>query len=160
MTVPSSPVSDDAVPADPADWPETSVSAAVPQPATPQAAARQGFAAQRYSIALAGQVAVVALALPPEIDVTNALDHCAQLCAAVDDGAQLVIADMTLTRFCDSSGFRMLLVASRIAADHGTVFRVVIPPGAAVLRALKTMALDQLLSIYASLPDAMADSGH
>src|SRR5215469_2815816 len=152
MTVPSSPVSDDAVPADPADWPETSVAAAVPQPATPQAAARQGFAAQRYSIALAGQVAVVALALPAEIDVTNSLDHCAQLCAAVDDGAQLVIADMTLTRFCDTSGFRMILAASQIAADRGTKFRLVMPARAAVRRTLATMGLDEVLSIYPALP--------
>jgi len=135
------------------------LSATVPHPAPPQAAARQSFAA-RDSAALDGQVAVFALALPFEIDITNALDSCARLCAAIDDGARLVIADMSLTRFCDTSGFRMVLIASQIAADHGTEFRVVIAPGGTVLRTLKLMGLDQVLSIYASLPDAMADSGH
>src|SRR5215469_4448769 len=159
MTVPFTPTPDDAV-ADLTARPGTGMSATVPQPVPAQAAAREDFAAGRRCTPLDGRVAVVALALPAEIDITNALDSCAQLCAAMDDGAQLVIADMTATRFCDTSGFRMLLLASQIAVDHRTDFRVVMPTGGAVLRALKMLGIDKVLSTYSSLPDAMADSGH
>ena len=160
MSVSVSPVPNDAALADLAAGPGISVSARVPQPLPPQAAALHNFPAESDSVASDRNVAVIALALPTEIDATNSLSHCAQLCAAIDDGAQLVIADMTGTQFCDTSGFRMLLIVSQIAADHGTQFRVVIKTGTAVHRTLKMMGIDQVLSIYASLPDAMADSGH
>ena len=132
MPVPA-PVPDDATASDLRAWPETRASATAPQPEGFQAAAPQHVAAEPGAATQDGRVTVVALALPTEIDITNSLDACVQLCAAIDDGAQLIIADMTLTGFCDTSGFRMLLAVREIAYDRGTEFRIVMPPGGAVL---------------------------
>jgi len=133
------------------------MSAAPPQPEGDRAATRQHLSAEPDSAAQDGGAVVISL--PTEIDVTNSLDVGVQLCAAIDDGA-VVIADMTMTRFCDTSGFRMLLVASEAAADRGAHLRVVVPVGSAVFRTLGIMAFDQLLRVYPSLQDALPESGH
>jgi len=101
----------------------------------------------------------VVVRLPAEIDIANSLDACLQLCVAIDGGAPVVIADMTRTRFCDSSGFRMLLVAADIAAERDAQFRVVVQPGSAVLRAIGVMAFDRVLNIYFRLQEALRDPG-
>ena len=77
--------------------------------------------------------------LPPEIDVTNAEQVCADLCVqvAVAAGTDTVIADMTVTRFCDSAGFRMLLVARDRLAATGVQLEVLVPAESPVMRAIK-----------------------
>lgn len=156
MTVPVSPVPGDAVPSD--LWPGTIASARVPQPAGDQAAARQSRLAGHDFDGPATNAFVVSL--PAEIDVTNALDACVLLCAAIDAGAGMVIADMSPTRFCDIAGLRMLVVASVMAADRRVQFRVVVPPGTAVLHTIDTMELGGVLSIYSTQQDAMGQSGN
>jgi anti-sigma B factor antagonist len=154
MTAPATPAPDGVAPADSVLG--TRLPAAPPQPERDHAAARQHSSPEPDS-ARDGRGIVVSL--PTEIDVTNSLDACVQLCAAIDDGAAMVIADMTMTRFCDTSGFRMLLVASEAAADRGAQLRVVVPAGSAVLRTFRIMAFDQVVRVYPSLQDALPESG-
>jgi anti-anti-sigma regulatory factor len=66
-----------------------------------------------------------------------------------------VVADMTGTRFCDSSGISMLVLGHRQAAANGAELRLVVS-SAAVLHALKLVRLDCLLPIYPSLDAALA----
>ena len=100
-------------------------------------------------------VAPLILVLPEEIDVTNADSIGEQLRSAFGPGVTVVIADMTSTAFCDSSGFRNLLIAHERAGTVGAQLRLVIHPGA-IWRALATMGFDRLLSVYPSLELAQA----
>jgi anti-anti-sigma factor len=100
----------------------------------------------------AGPRAVVAL--PGEIDITNSAVMKASLLAVLD-GPGLVIADMTGTTFCDSSGLRMLIVARDQAEASGCTLRIVIRPDSSVARSLAILGMDRMLPIYASIEDAM-----
>ena len=98
---------------------------------------------------------VVVVTMPAEIDVTNADRIGEELSAAIAGGAGIVVADMTGTRFCNSSGISMLVLAHRQAADNGAELRLVVF-SAPVLRALKLVRMDFLLPIYPSLDAALA----
>ena len=93
--------------------------------------------------------------LPAEIDITNADAIGAALSFAIARSAGIVIADMTGTRFCNSSGISMLVQAHRQAAANQAELRLVVLC-AAVLRALKLVRMDFLLPIYPSLDAALA----
>jgi anti-anti-sigma factor len=93
--------------------------------------------------------------LPAEIDIANAEQVGEQLSSAIARGAGIVIADMTGTRFCDSSGISMLVQAHRQAAANQAELRLVVL-ATAVLRALKLVRMDFLLPIYPSLDAALA----
>ena len=71
----------------------------------------------------------VIVVLPPEIDVTNASDVLDLIAAACAPGVPVVIADLTATSFCDSSGLQHLIQASLQAAASGTELRLAISPG-------------------------------
>ena len=97
----------------------------------------------------------VVIALPAEIDMANAAEVGRQLGSAVEPGVKTVIADMTATTFCDSSGISMLVRAHKQAVANGTELRLVVP-ATAVLRSLALASIDHLLPIYPSLSTALA----
>jgi anti-sigma B factor antagonist len=98
--------------------------------------------------------AVVA-ALPAEIDMANADRVGQQIRSALAPGVRVVIADMSATTFCDSSGISVLVRAHRQAAANRTQLRLVVR-STAVLRALTLVRVDSLLPIYPSLSQALA----
>ena len=93
--------------------------------------------------------------LPGEIDLANAGQVGADLNAAFGPGAGAVVADMSGTRFCDSSGVRELVLAHQRARASGTSFRVVVGPGE-VRRVLDILRLDTVLDLYPRLDLALA----
>jgi anti-anti-sigma factor len=97
----------------------------------------------------------VIITLPREIDGTNSEKICAELCSAIDDGAAVVV-DMTPTIWCDSSGFRMLLVVRDRAVEANVPLRVAVSNDGQVLRALGLMGFDRLLQVFPSLHEALA----
>ena len=101
------------------------------------------------------QLPSVVIALPAEIDMANADLVGQQLGSALTPGVRTVIADMTATRFCDSSGISMLVQAHKQAAANRTELRLVVL-SAAVLRTLTLVGLDHLLPIDSSLSQALA----
>jgi anti-sigma B factor antagonist len=92
--------------------------------------------------------------LPGEIDVSNAPRVFDQLSSAFAAGATVVIADMTNTYFCDSTGLGTLLRVQRQAATHGAELRLAISPGSPVQRVFDLMGLDRLLPVYTSRAQA------
>lgn len=94
------------------------------------------------------------VAFPDEVDITNAEAIGSQVTAAIGTGVAVVIADMTRTVFCDSSGVGCLLLASRQAAAAGAELRLVVESGT-VLRILRTIGADLLLRIYPTLQAAL-----
>jgi anti-sigma B factor antagonist len=97
----------------------------------------------------------VVVTLPAEIDMANSGQVGQQLGSAIAPGVRVVIADMTATTFCDSSGISMLVRAHRQAAANGTQLRLVVR-STTVLRALTLVRMDYLLPIYPSLSQALA----
>ena len=97
----------------------------------------------------------VVIALPAEIDMASAGQAGRQLGSAFAPGVKAVIADMTATTFCDSSGISVLVRAHQQAAANGTELRLVVR-STAVLRALTLVKLDALLPIYPNLSQALA----
>ena len=97
----------------------------------------------------------VVIALPAEIDMANAGKVGQQLGSAVEPGVKTVIADMTATTFCDSSGISILIRAHKQAAANNTELRLVVA-SAAVLRTLTLVKIDSLLPIYPTLSQALA----
>jgi anti-sigma B factor antagonist len=97
----------------------------------------------------------VIVRLPAEIDIANAEDVGEQLRCAFTPGITLVIADLTATVFCDSSGLRQLLLAHRRAQACHAQVRFAIPHRE-VLGVLQVTELDRLLSVYPSLNAAMS----
>jgi anti-sigma B factor antagonist len=95
--------------------------------------------------------------LPPEVDISNATRFGAELLAAFRPGVAVVIADMTLTDFCDSSGIRQLLIANDRAKSSLAQLRVVVTSDA-VRRVLHVTGVDQVLDIRPSMGAALTGS--
>jgi anti-sigma B factor antagonist len=101
-----------------------------------------------------GQVVVVPL--PAEIDISNSESVGAELGAACASGAGVIIADLTSTAFCDSSGIRYLLLAHDEATAHHAQLRLAVQPDGMVLRMLTLMGLHRVLQVHVSLDEATA----
>ena len=76
----------------------------------------------------AAQVVPVVVVLPAEIDVTNSEEVYEQLVAAFTPGVSTVIADMTSTIFCDSSGVHAIMHAYESAAARDVRLRLAVSP--------------------------------
>jgi anti-sigma B factor antagonist len=84
--------------------------------------------------------------LPREVDISNAPRIGRELLGAFGPRATVVIADMSLTEFCDSSGIRQLLIANDAAMAWGGELRVVVR-SPAVLRVMEQLGVDRVLHI-------------
>jgi anti-sigma B factor antagonist len=108
---------------------------------------------ERYPALWIGHVAVVTL--PVEIDVTNADPIREELLAVLNQGAVLLVADMSKTDFCDSSGVSALVRVFRRAATSATALRLVVTTPA-VLRVLSITGVDRLVDVYPSVAASLA----
>ena len=107
----------------------------------------------RLPVLWIGQVAV--MTLPTEIDVTNADMIREDLLSIVNQGAVLLIADMSNTTFCDSAGVSALVRTSgRVTASSSELRLVVSTP--AVQRVLSLTGVDRLLDIFPSVAASLA----
>src|ERR1700751_924697 len=70
---------------------------------------------EHYPVLWIGQAAVVTL--PEEIDVTNADTVQEDLLSVMNQGATLLIVDMSKTNFCDSAGVSALVRTFRRASS-------------------------------------------
>jgi anti-anti-sigma factor len=93
--------------------------------------------------------------LPVEIDSCCAERVSSELAASLSEGVSVVVADLSGTGFCDSSGVRALIAFHQRAVANGTELRLVVP-SPTVLRIFELMGVDQVLSVYATLGSAMA----
>jgi len=100
-----------------------------------------------------GSWAVVTL--PPEIDVSNSQRIGQELASVADQGAVILIVDMTATTFCDTSGARELIAARKHAHAGGTEMRLVVKANA-VLRVFEIIGLGDLFDIYSDLAAALS----
>src|SRR5438552_4212588 len=108
-----------------------------------------------FPVGVAGGVPVVAA--PEEIDITNADALRSALLEGAAHGHGTLVADMTLTRFCDSSGLHALLAAHKRAQSEGGELLLVIP-AIAVLRVFAITGLDRVIPNFTSLDQALAQT--
>ena len=100
------------------------------------------------------QAAPVVVALPATLDMGSADDLSGQFAAALAPGVQVIIADMTATTFCDSSGARVPVLAWQRSLANGTEMRLAVPsPG--VVRALQIQGIDTVMPVYPTLDEAL-----
>lgn len=97
---------------------------------------------------------MVVLTAPAEIDATSAGRLRASLIEALS-GHSVVIVDMSASAFCDSSGIRALVIGMQRARDADCDLRIVMG-GPAVRRIFKVTGVDQVLSIFGSLDEAIS----
>ena len=103
-----------------------------------------------------GQVAVVTL--PAEIDVTNADVVREELAYVLNQGAALLIADLSKTSFCDSAGVSALVRTFRRAATSESSMRLVVSTPA-VERVLSITGVDRLVDTFPSVAASLAGAG-
>jgi anti-sigma B factor antagonist len=100
--------------------------------------------------------AYTVVALVGEVDATNSDELDSLLDSVVQEHPLLLLVDLSGLGFMDSTGLRMLLRASRVLDQQGGVLALVAPQ-AAVARVLQLTKADQLLPVYDSVADAVAD---
>jgi anti-sigma B factor antagonist len=108
-----------------------------------------------FPVEVVGGVPVVAA--PEEIDIANApMLRCALLAAAAR-GHGTLVADLSRTRFCDSSGLHTLLAAHKRAQAEGGELLLVIR-STPVLRVFAITSIDRMIPNFTSLADALAQA--
>ncbi len=98
----------------------------------------------------------VLITVAAEIDMTTCEQVHDQLSAALACGAPVVIADFTVTTFCDCATLRCLLAIQRRAAAGRTEFRIAVPLASPVRRIMRMTGLAQQLRLYPTAAHAAA----
>jgi anti-sigma B factor antagonist len=111
--------------------------------------------AEHYPVIWVGQVAVVSL--PPEIDISNADQVREDLLSIINQGATLLVVDMSATTFSDSAGVNALVRAFKRATASAAAMRLA-ATAPAVLRILAITGVDHLIDIYPSVAAALAST--
>ena len=99
---------------------------------------------------------VIVLRVGGEVDVATAEELGSAVHSAASDGAHGCVLDLSDVTFMDSSGLRVLLVATR---DHGEKLAVVAGAGGAVERLFHLAEVTDRLALYGSESDAVAALG-
>jgi anti-sigma B factor antagonist len=98
--------------------------------------------------------ATAVVEFPAEVDLTVADAAREAMLAALNQGAKLLVVDMTATTFCDSSGITAIVRADRRAVAGGGLVRVAAAtPG--VLRVFQLVGIDRLIEIRPTVADAL-----
>ena len=100
---------------------------------------------------------VPVVAAPEEIDITNAPELRSALLEAAAHGHRTLVADLSRTQFCDSSGLHTLLAAHKRATAAGGDMLLVLP-GNAVLRVFTITGVDRIIPNFRSLEEALAQT--
>ena len=100
-----------------------------------------------------GRAAVATL--PAEIDVTNADPIREELLSVVSQGAALLVADLSMTTFCDSTGVSTLVRTLRRTSASQAALRLVVNTPS-VQRVLSITGVDRLLEVFPSVSAALA----
>jgi anti-sigma B factor antagonist len=100
------------------------------------------------------------ISAPVEIDIANAEQLRVVLLEAGSRGHGMVVVDMTRTRFCDSSGFSVLVAVHKWALAEGGGLRLVIPDGSRVLRIFTVIGLGRFIPRFGRLDQALPPGPH
>lgn len=102
----------------------------------------------------AAPIPIVTLA--NEIDSVNCDQAAADLALALGPDVRVVIANLSHTTFCDSSGIRVLLHAHNLAASRGIELRLVVN-SEGVLRVMQLTGLTSTFRLFPNIDAALRD---
>ena len=102
--------------------------------------------------------AAIVVAMPGDIDYGTADQAYGQLYAALTAGVPVVIADFTVTSYCDCTALRCLLAVQDRATASDAELRLAVPPTSPVRRVLRITGLDEQFRLYPSAGSAAAAS--
>ena len=102
------------------------------------------------------EIGPVVVALPPEIDVTNSDAVYRDLMAVLTPGVHAVIADLTATSFCDSSGVHAIVRAHEEAAARQVALRVAVSPEGSVRRVLQLTGAVLVMPVHETVAEALS----
>jgi anti-anti-sigma factor len=91
-----------------------------------------------------------------EVDIANAGSLESEIADAVSNAADGLVVDLTETEYFDSAGIRMLFELRKRLIGRRQSLRVVVPPEAVILSALRITELDQVVPIDHTLEQAIA----
>jgi anti-anti-sigma factor len=100
----------------------------------------------------------VIVTMPEGIDAGNASAVGDTLEAAFTQGAMVVIADCTSTKFCDSIGFKTLLRINQKAREAKAELLFVLAPNGLLRRVLELLEMQDALAVYPSIDAAVTAS--
>src|ERR1700735_2024440 len=103
----------------------------------------------------AEQTMAVVVGVPAEIGVHKSELVHQRIVAALTPGVDVVIADMTSTTFCDSSGVHAVVFAHEAAVARGIELRLAGRPGGSVRRGRQVIGAGSVMPVYSSLAEAM-----
>jgi anti-anti-sigma factor len=104
----------------------------------------------------AGSRAAVIVAMPGDMDYGRADQVCDRISAAFAAGAPVVVADFTMTTFCDCAVLQRMLAVQRYAAARGAQLRLAVPSAGPVRRILEIVGLDRQFQLYPTACHAAA----
>lgn len=93
-----------------------------------------------------------------EIDAATADSVADAVSAALSDGFKTVVLDFSDVTFIDSTGLGVLVKSHRAAEATDAMFAVV-HPTPQTRKLIRVLGLDQLLHVYDSLDQALANRG-
>jgi anti-sigma B factor antagonist len=113
-------------------------------------------AEQLMTIARDDQGGCVVLAVRGEVDLSTGGRLLEAGSAALREAVgRPVVLDLSDVNFLSSSGLGLLVALHDEGRDLGTPLRVVVDETRPVIRPIRTMGLDEVLSLYGSLDEAV-----
>lgn len=116
----------------------------------PAGGAAATVASVELKISSRSQKDVAVVAVGGEIDLYTAPQLRDELVGALEDGARLLVIDMSRAEFCDSTGISVLLSAMKRSRDKGGDLELVAPKPA-VMKVLEVTGLDEVFTIHPDL---------
>jgi len=101
---------------------------------------------------------IVVIQVSGEIDITNGLAFKERLFAALDEAAARVVVDLDAAGYVDTTGLSVLLELARRCRREGRELATVCGEGM-MRRALANTGLDQFVTTYATLGEALGHWG-
>ncbi|HIP37479.1 MAG TPA: anti-sigma factor antagonist [Crocinitomix sp.] len=85
-----------------------------------------------------------------KLDASNAPDLKSELVLLNKNGVNKIVLDLSLTKYCDSSGLSAILIGNRLCKDSSGVF-VILGLQPNVKKLIQISQLDKVLSITSDL---------
>ena len=113
------------------------------------------LAMEKFSSELKGKVAVVHSNVE-KLDSTNAPELKSLFIHLNQKSNNLLVLDMSATKYCDSSGLSAILIANRLCKDTNGSFSIS-NLQSNVFKLIQIAQLDKVLSIHSNLDEAVAN---
>ena len=111
----------------------------------------------RLDVRTAGNVVVAEIA--GEIDMSNATDLGAAVLGPLTNEPTGLVPDLTRVTYLDSAGIHVIYDLRERLAGRGLELRLVVPPGAPTLDALRLTGVPEAVPVAATAPEAETSLG-